>query len=118
MRGAGREIRRAMHHRHPLSELPVISPPQAPDAIYTDPVAAVADLRRRYDAATGYLRETFAEVMAGRAPEGRCRAFYPLVSFTTASFVNAEPVGPSTRARNTSAMPPCPSSAMSRYLPS
>ncbi len=79
-----------MHHRHPLSELPLISPPQEPDAVHTDPVAAVADLRRRYDAATDFLREKFAEVMAGRPPEGRCRAFYPSVSLTTASFAKVD----------------------------
>jgi AMP nucleosidase len=79
-----------MHHRHPLSELPLISLPQVPDAVHTDPVAAVADLRQRYETATGFLRDKFAEVMGGASAEGRYRAFYPLVSFTTASFAKVD----------------------------
>ena len=62
-----------MHDRHPLTELPLISPPQVPDAIYSDAEAAVADLKARYAAATGFLRERFAAVMKGKAPEGRYR---------------------------------------------
>ena len=79
-----------MHHRHPLSELPLISPPPLPAAVYDDAVAAVADLRRRYEAATGFLREKFGEVMAGAPPEGRYRAFYPAVGLTTASFAKVD----------------------------
>ena len=45
-----------MHHRHPLSELPLISPPPLPAAVYDDAVAAVADLRRRYEAAVVVAR--------------------------------------------------------------
>jgi AMP nucleosidase len=79
-----------MHHRHPLSELPLISPPSEPDGVHTDAVAAVADLARRYEAATSFLRDRFTEVMAGVHPEGRYRAFYPLVSFTTTSFAKVD----------------------------
>ena len=67
-----------------------LTPPPAPDAVHTDPVAAVADLTARYDAATGFLRGKFAEVMAGVAPEGRYRAFYPSVSLTTSSFAKVD----------------------------
>ncbi len=79
-----------MHHRHPLTELPLISPPQEPDAVYSDADAAVADLKARYAAATGFLRERFAALMKGKAPEGRYRAFYPQVSVTTSSFAKVD----------------------------
>ena len=59
-----------MHHRHPLTELPLISPPQAPDAVYSDAEAAVADLKARYAAATGFLRERFAALMKGKRAGG------------------------------------------------
>src|SRR5688500_3847080 len=74
-----------MLHR-PLTALPLISPPQDRDGVYTEPEAAVADLRARYTAATEFLRGRFAEVMRGATPEGRYRAFYPQVSLTTSSF--------------------------------
>jgi AMP nucleosidase len=79
-----------MHHRRPLAELPLISPPQARDGIFSDAADAVADLRARYDEATGFLRERFAAVMQGSAPEGRYRAFYPQVSLTTSSFATVD----------------------------
>lgn len=79
-----------MQHREVLSELPVVSPEPEGDRLFSDAAQAVADLRRRYDAATAFLRESFAAVMAGAAPRGRCRAFYPEVSVTTGSFAKAD----------------------------
>jgi AMP nucleosidase len=79
-----------MHHRKPLGELPVISPEPEPDRMFTDAAEAVAELRARYAAATKFLRRTFARVMAGDAPEGRYRAYYPLVSVATASFAKVD----------------------------
>jgi AMP nucleosidase len=79
-----------MHHRQPLAELPTISPDAEPDAIFADAADAVAELARRYDAATGFLRDRFARVMAGAPPEGRYRAFYPMVSLTTGSFAKVD----------------------------
>jgi AMP nucleosidase len=79
-----------MHHRSHLVELPLISPRPERDGVYTDPAKAVADLKRRYAAATSFLRDRFAEVMAGRPPEGRYRAFYPSVSITTTSFAKVD----------------------------
>lgn len=79
-----------MHHRHALTELPLISPPQEPDAVYSEAAAAVADLQARYAAATAFLRERFAAVMRGEPPEGRYRAFYPQVSVTTSSFAKVD----------------------------
>jgi AMP nucleosidase len=75
-----------MQHRNPLAELPLVSPPQAPDEIFSDAGSAVADLQARYTEATEFLRGRFAAVMAGEDPEGRCRAFYPQVSLTTSTF--------------------------------
>lgn len=79
-----------MHQQGPLSELPVISPELEGDRLFNDAAEAVADLRRRYDLATQFLRRHFAEVMGGAAPKGRYRAFYPRVSITTASFAKVD----------------------------
>ncbi|PZQ52253.1 MAG: AMP nucleosidase [Rhodovulum sulfidophilum] len=79
-----------MGHQAPLSELPVIFPEPEEDRIFNDAAEAVADLRRRYEAATGFLREKFAAVMAGEPPRGRYRAFYPGVSVTTGSFAKVD----------------------------
>ncbi len=74
----------------PLAELPVVAPASAPDALYTDAAEAVAELQRRYGAATEFLRRHFARVMAGERPEGRYRAYYPMVSITTGSFAKVD----------------------------
>ncbi|MBB5223990.1 AMP nucleosidase [Amaricoccus macauensis] len=79
-----------MHHREPLTELPLVVPKSHPDTMYTDAAAAVADLEQRYSAATGFLRDNFTRVMAGTKPEGHYRAFYPNVSLTTASFAKVD----------------------------
>ncbi len=79
-----------MDHRNPLAELPLISPPQAPYEVFSEAEAAVAALQARYAEATGFLRRHFGEVMAGRRPEGRYRAFYPQVSVTTSSFAKVD----------------------------
>ena len=78
-----------MHHR-PLAELPVIAPAAEPDALYSDAAEAVAELKRRYAAVTAFLRANFAEVMAGAAPEGRYRAFYPSVEVSIGSFAKVD----------------------------
>jgi AMP nucleosidase len=72
--------------RLPLAELPLVSPPIAPDTVHNDAGEAVADLQARYGAATGFLRSRFAEVMNGAAPQGRYRAYYPYVGLTTSSY--------------------------------
>jgi AMP nucleosidase len=79
-----------MRRMTPLAELPVITPEQEADELYTDAAEAVAGLTRRYDTATGFLRRHFAAVMAGRKPEGRYRAFYPQVRVTTSSFAKVD----------------------------
>jgi AMP nucleosidase len=77
-------------HPRPFTELPLVSPPQERDGVFNDPADAVADLRARYDAAIGFLRERFRAVMSGTAPQGRYRAFYPSVSLTISSFAKVD----------------------------
>ena len=79
-----------MHHHEPLTELPLVVPPSRPDAMHTDAADALCDLQARYDAATRFLRESFARVMAGAPPDGHYRAFYPNVTLTTASFAKVD----------------------------
>jgi AMP nucleosidase len=74
----------------PLSELPVVTPEPEEDRLFNDAAEAVADLRRRYEAATAFLRANFADVMAGEPPVGRYRAFYPEVRITTGSFAKVD----------------------------
>ena len=79
-----------MLHRKPLAELPVISPEAEPARLFTDAAEAVAEIRRRYDRATRFLRDRFAAVMAGEPPQGRYRAWYPEASVTTGSFAKVD----------------------------
>ncbi|MBP7003431.1 AMP nucleosidase [Amaricoccus sp.] len=79
-----------MHSRKPLVELPVISPESESDVMLTDAAEAVAEIARRYDRATGFLRDRFARVMAGETPEGRFRAWYPMISVATGSFAKVD----------------------------
>ena len=79
-----------VQHQRPLGELPLVSPPQERDGIFTDAGAAVADLQARYAAATGFLRGKLARLTEGAAPEGRYRAFYPSVSLTISSFAKVD----------------------------
>ena len=81
----------AMHHRAPLAELPLISPPQERDARLHrrrggggGPAGALRRGDRRSCASAS------PQVMAGATPEGRYRAFYPSVSMTTASFAKVD----------------------------
>lgn len=75
-----------MRRPRPLSELELATPEaRAPEA-FTDPALAVAELQRRYRAACDFLQNRFADVMAGRGELRRYRAFYPELSFSTASF--------------------------------
>ena len=45
-----------MQPPNPLGQLPVILPPTESDVLHSDAAAAVADVRRRYDVATSFLR--------------------------------------------------------------
>ncbi|MEO1422138.1 MAG: AMP nucleosidase [Pseudomonadota bacterium] len=70
----------------PVPEIPVLTPDAPAPASFSDPGEAVAAVIALYDGATAFLRERFAAVMSGAAPEGRYRAFYPRVQITTQSF--------------------------------
>jgi AMP nucleosidase len=74
----------------PRHDLPVRTPPTLPRESYTDAAAAVARLRMLYDRATGFLRESFADAMAGPMPVRRYRAFYPEVRLTTTSYARVD----------------------------
>ncbi|MDO5529000.1 MAG: AMP nucleosidase [Paracoccus sp. (in: a-proteobacteria)] len=52
---------------------------------FTDAAQAVARLIALYDRATGFLVAHFQEVLAGRQPDARYRAFYPEIRVTTTS---------------------------------
>ena len=67
-----------------------LTPIRTPEAwaprSFTEAAGAVAELRRRYDAATRYLRRGFADAVAGGVPECRYRAFYPELRVVTTSY--------------------------------
>ncbi len=71
-------------------ELPVIQPEMIGGQTFADAGQAVALLQRMYDDATSFLRGHFARVMAGQKPEGRYRAFYPRISFTTTTYTKVD----------------------------
>ncbi|WP_424933255.1 AMP nucleosidase [Amaricoccus macauensis] len=79
-----------MTKRIPLAELKLICPDPEPAELFTDPGEAVAMLKARYAAATGFLREKFADVMSGVEPEGHYRAYYPSVAITTNSYATVD----------------------------
>jgi AMP nucleosidase len=74
----------------PLPELPVIAPAAESPREFGDAAEAVRELQRRYGRATAFLRDRFAAVMQGQAPEGRYRAHYPELSLVTASFAKVD----------------------------
>ncbi|WP_415922305.1 AMP nucleosidase [Tateyamaria sp. SN6-1] len=57
---------------------------------YHDPAAAVAHLQRLYAEASDYLCTQFAKAMTDGAPEGRVRAYYPEIRFTTKSYAQVD----------------------------
>ncbi len=71
-------------------ELPEITPDTREPRAFTDAVEAIAELQRLYAEATSFLRDRFAEVMQGGPVEGRYRAYYPQLSFTTTSYAKVD----------------------------
>ncbi len=69
---------------------PIRSPELGEPKTFTDPSAAVAELIRLYEASTQFLRDHFAEVVAGAQPDCRYRAFYPEIRLTTTSFAKID----------------------------
>ncbi len=64
-------------------DLPLLTPDALQTRSYDDAWKAVAALQALYNQATQFLRTHFDLVMAGEAPKGRYRAYYPQVSVTT-----------------------------------
>lgn len=62
------------------------TPPQPEPQSFDDASAAVAHLETLYAASVRYLVEAFNKLSAGNPPEGRYRAFYPEIRFTTATY--------------------------------
>jgi AMP nucleosidase len=73
-----------------VSTTPIRAPELGEPKTFTDPKAAVAELTRLYEASTSFLRDRFAEVVAGERPNCRYRAFYPEIRLTTTSFAKID----------------------------
>jgi AMP nucleosidase len=73
-----------------VSTTPIRAPELGEPKTFTDPKAAVAELTRLYEASTLFLRDRFAEVVAGERPNCRYRAFYPEIRLTTTSFAKID----------------------------
>ncbi|WP_237154522.1 AMP nucleosidase [Oryzibacter oryziterrae] len=59
------------------------TPPFIAPRSFRDPEAAVALLVEIYERNTDFLRQSFAAAVKGDAPEGRIRAFYPMLRVAT-----------------------------------
>ena len=77
-----------MNIREPLT--PHLSPEMPGPEPFEDAGAAVERLRLLYDRAAEFLTHQFAETVAGRPPPARCRAFYPEIRITTASYARVD----------------------------
>ncbi|MFN4058937.1 MAG: AMP nucleosidase [Roseinatronobacter sp.] len=62
------------------------TPPQTETQSFDTAEAAVAHLEALYATSVRFLVETFNKLSAGSPPEGRYRAFYPEIRFTTATY--------------------------------
>lgn len=69
----------------PTQEQASWEPPHVPYEAFTDAQAAVDRLRELFESNTAFLRDAFADFLAGRIPQGRVRACYPEVRIVTAT---------------------------------
>ncbi|SOC09684.1 AMP nucleosidase [Stappia indica] len=69
----------------PAQEQASWEPPHVPYEAFTDAQAAVDRLRELFETNTAFLRDAFADFLAGRIPQGRVRACYPEVRIATAT---------------------------------
>ena len=69
-----------------LAETAYDTPVTPPAEDFTDAAAAVERLILLYDIAADFLRDRFADTVAGRPPAARIRAFYPEIRLTTSTF--------------------------------
>ncbi|WP_298905542.1 AMP nucleosidase [uncultured Aliiroseovarius sp.] len=65
--------------------IPVVSPGGGAYQVFTDPKAAVDELKSLYEKACAFLCETFEQNASGEQPPSRFRAFYPEIRLTTTS---------------------------------
>jgi len=74
-----------------MTQLPQIATPEAsaPEA-FTDRAAALDRLAALYAQATGFLCQGFEDLLTGKAPPRRLRAFYPQVAVTTTTFAHID----------------------------
>ncbi|WP_223428571.1 AMP nucleosidase [Tateyamaria pelophila] len=68
----------------------ILTPEDRPHQRIGSAPEAVALLRQLYDEASDFLNEHFAAAMANGAPDGRVRAYYPEVRFTTSSYAHVD----------------------------
>ena len=68
----------------------IFAPDTCPHGTFRDPKDAVARLITLYDEAVDFLCHQFISAMRDGAPEGRIRAFYPEIRFTTSSYAQVD----------------------------
>ena len=68
----------------------MLTPPYIAPARFDDPVAALAQVRRIYDASVLHLREALQRFVAGETPAQRVRACYPFVRVQTDTVARAD----------------------------
>ncbi len=67
----------------PMTDLPVLTPPDQPARSFTDAAQAVCHLQHLHAEATGFLRQHFERALATDTPPAtRFRAFYPEIRLT------------------------------------
>jgi AMP nucleosidase len=64
----------------------ILSPPPAPLQRFTDPEAAWAEIAAIYARNTGFIHQHLVALTRGIVPQGRVRAFYPVVQVTSTSY--------------------------------
>ena len=64
----------------------IMTPDHRPHQSFDDAKAAVALLTALYAEASDHLNTHFRTAMEDGAPDGRVRAFYPEIRFTTSSY--------------------------------
>ena len=73
-------------YRNPLTDpRPFVLAPAAPLEPFTDAAVAVARLMELFERNTAFIRDAFRDLVAGTAPEGRVRAYYPQIRLITES---------------------------------
>ncbi|MEM9012358.1 MAG: AMP nucleosidase [Pseudomonadota bacterium] len=76
-----------MSMRRPAAAELAIEAPETPAPVsLTSADAAVAEIKQRYDAGVGFLRDRFQAVMQSGAGNARYRAFYPQITLSVATY--------------------------------